>query len=443
MEHSALWNKVLDDLETRLETDTFNELFKNCYAYSLKNNYLNVVAPSLFVQTRINKLYLTQLNTIILKYTNGELYKIKIILESDINEGKEKKVSFNQTRNNLNANYNFNNFVVGASNRFAYQMALRIADQPGSVVNPFYIFGSVGLGKTHLMQAIGNYILDNDINTKVLYIKASEFMEDYSKLCSNQIQQQDFDEKYRNLDVLLIDDIQILEIAKKSQMEFFKIFDILFNSNKQIVITSDRPAKELNIMERLTSRFVEGLTADIQMPNLEHRMDILKMKFAQLGYEHVDSDILEYIGYNFENNIREMEGAVNRVVYYCETWNYNIDLDTTKEALVPLISKENRNRKASRDYYTEIIGTVADYYSIKLEDILGTKRNGDIVLARQIAMYILKEDYKLTLANIGALFGGKNHSTIISSVDKINNEMRNSQELSLAISAIRKKLNAN
>ena len=404
-----------------------------------------IVAPTEYAKTRLNKIYIHRINEIISKFVSDENIRVKFILKNEIKV--ENLLStpetnlINKYRNNLNANYNFDNYVVGQSNMFAFRMAMKIADQPGEVANPFYIFGSVGLGKTHLMEAIGNYILDNDANKRVLYVKASEFLEDYSKMCTGSFANDAFNEKYRKLDVLLIDDIQTLELGKKSQLEFFKIFDILYSENKQIVITSDRPAKELNIMERLTSRFEVGLTVDIQVPSLEHRINIIKKKLAEHGYENVNEDVYEFIANYFTNNIRELEGAINRLVNYCITCELEINLDNTKEALAALISYNNKTKPSNNDYYTEIIGIVADFYNIKVDDIVGSKRNNHIVLARQIAMYILKTKFGLAYKKIGLFFGGRDHSTVISSVEKIENELKNNGDVKLAVDAIVKKIN--
>jgi chromosomal replication initiator protein len=236
--------------------------------------------------------------------------------------------------------------------------------------------------------------------------------------------------------VLLIDDIQTLELGKKSQLEFFKIFDILYSDNKQIVITSDRPAKELNIMERLTSRFQVGLTVDVQVPSHEHRIDIVKKKLLENGYEHIPADVCEFIADNFTNNIRELEGAINRLIQYCLTCELEINLENTKEALAALISTINTIKHETTDYYSEIIGVVADFYGISMNDITGTKRQGKIVLARQIAMYICRTYLNEPLARIGSEFGGKDHTTVMHSVEKITKETDKDANLADAIQKI-------
>ncbi len=344
----------------------------------------------------------------------------------------------NVYRNNLRTNYSFNNFVVGASNMLAFRLAMKIADQPGMVANPFYIFGSVGLGKTHLMQAIGNYILDIDITKNVLYVKADVFIEDYSKFCKGVMPE--FEEKYRKLDILLIDDIQVLEIGKKSQLEFFKFFDYLKDENKQIVITSDRPADKLNIMDRLTTRFEAGLTVNIETPNLDHRVSILRKKVLESTQAEVSDDVLEYIASNFTNNIRALEGGLTRVLFFCETINVPITLETTQEALAPLLSNKRIAANNNESNFTNVQDIVSSFFNISVDDIIGKKRTANIVLARHIAMYILKNKYGLSYKKIGSLFSNRDHSTIISGCEKIEHELKTNEEVKLAYDTIMKKI---
>lgn len=322
---------------------------------------------------------------------------------------------------------------------FAFRLAMKIADQPGVVANPFYIFGSVGLGKTHLMQAVGNYILDTDINKQVLYVKADQFIEDYTKFCKNEMP--DFDNKYRNLDVLLIDDIQVLEIGKKSQLEFFKVFDLLAQDNKQIIITSDRPANELNIMERLTSRFAAGLTVDIQTPNLDHRVNILRRKVLETTNLEVEDAVLNYIAAEFTSNIRELEGAFTRVLYFCTAVNIPITLENAQEALGPLLNNKRISKNHNESNFSKVQDVVASYFTITIDDLIGTKRQAKFVLARHVAMYILKNTYGLSYKKIGSLFSGRDHSTIISGCDKIEQELKINEDLKLALETIMQKVN--
>ncbi len=376
----------------------------------------------------------------ILEKLTTDNIKIKFILNSDIEEETKKEVTnFDEMyRNNLRTTFNFATYVVGQSNMFAFRMAMKIAEQPAMVANPLYIFGSVGLGKTHLMQAIGNYVLDKDINKQVLYVKADQFIEDYTNFCNDKMPE--FKEKYRSLDVLLIDDIQLLELGKKSQWEFFAVFDLLFNENKQIVITSDRPANELNIMDRLTSRFNAGLTVDISTPNLDHRVNILRRKVLETTELIVDDNVLEYIASIFTNNIRELEGAFMRVLYFCTTCNIDITLENAQEALASLVKIKKVSNSHNENNFTKVQDLVASFYNITVDDLIGSKRQAGIVLARHIAMYILKNSYGLSYKKIGSLFSNRDHSTIISGCEKIESELKNNEELKLAYETILKKI---
>ena len=264
-EFEFLWQEVLGQLHDTFDNEIYDELFEPLSGVvKVADNYIYVVTPSPYIQGRINRLYLTKINSIAQAIYKKNLIGFKFVLEEELK--KDNPMSYSETSlenkyrtGDINATLSFNNFVVGKSNRFAFQMALKVADQPGVVANPFYIFGDVGLGKTHLMQAIGNYILDNNIESRVLYEKASDFLENYVTMV-NSNKMDEFNEAYRSVDVLLIDDIQQLSDKKNTQMEFFKLFDYLTSQNKQIVITSDKPANELrNMMSRLTSRFQQGL----------------------------------------------------------------------------------------------------------------------------------------------------------------------------------------
>ena len=311
-EYQNLWEQILAEMHENLEDEIYNEYFEPLSSVQeIKDSYLYVVAPSPYIQARINRLYLNKINSLAKNLFERELVGFKFVLKDELDKeqrfmGPEIDMHKKYRKGDLNATLSFNNFVVGKSNRFAFQMALKVADQPGIVANPFYIFGDVGLGKTHLMQAIGNYILDSNIATNVLYIKATEFLENYiSKV--NQNKMDEFNELYRDVDVLLIDDIQQLSDKPKTQMEFFKLFDYLTNQNKQIVLTSDKPANELrNMMSRLTSRLQQGLIVDIGVPDLEHRVEILRKKLVMEGpdMDNVPVEVLEFIASYFTTNIR-------------------------------------------------------------------------------------------------------------------------------------------
>ena len=297
--NSTLWQTILQDLEKLYNEETYNELFLPVTStFKDQNGLLTMVVANEFLKNRINKLYIAKINELATKYSSTPV-RLKFISQEEVIEEPvaDRKLTIDYRQGNLNSTYTFDSFVVGKSNMFAFRMAMKVADQPGAVANPFYIFGDVGLGKTHLMQAIGNYILDNDVEKRILYVKADNFIEDFVSLLSrNKNKTEEFNAKYKDIDVILVDDIQIMANASKTQMEFFKLFDYLYLNNKQIVITSDKPASQLtNIMPRLTTRFEAGLSVDIQIPELEHRISILKRKTATLDANlEVGEDILTF-----------------------------------------------------------------------------------------------------------------------------------------------------
>lgn len=448
-EFEYVWEQVLENLQDTFDSEIFEELFEPLSGVvKVFDNYLYVVAPSPYIQSRINKLYLSNINSIAQNIYKKNKIGFKFVLKEELEEEEEAKTNENTFINkyragDINANLSFKNFVVGKSNRFAFQMALKVADQPGAVANPFYIFGDVGLGKTHLMQAIGNYILDDNIETKVLYQKASDFLESYvSKVSSNQME--DFNEQYRSVDVLLIDDIQQLSDKKNTQMEFFKVFDYLTNKNKQIVLTSDKPANELkNMMSRLTSRFQQGLVVDVSVPDLEHRVEILRKKLLLEAPESVgkaEDEVLEFIASYFTTNIRELEGALKRVLYYCMISNIPITVENAEEALEPLIKTKKNTSSVSENDYDKVLSVTADYYGVSVHDLIGTSRKAVYTLPRHIAMYLIKMKYNLPFKTIGSFFSNRDHSTVLSAVTKIEESKKYDSELNMAIEHITRKL---
>ena len=300
------------------------------------------------------------------------------------------------------------------------------------------------------MQAIGNEIIDNNINTKVLYIKADTFMEDYRKASlkerrnenSNVDPFEEFNNKYRNLDCLLIDDFQILSGAQKSQTEFFKLFDILSQANKQFVITSDCPAKELNIMDRLTSRFESGLTIDIKVPDLNHRIEILRQKLISetSDVDSVPDEVLSFIASSFVSNIRELEGALKRVMFYCVINDIDITVDTAKEALEALLEKNKKTDSMNENNYDRVLSIVSDFYKITVIDLIGKKRLNKFTTPRHIAMYLIKKLYNVPYKQIGSIFCDRDHSTVLSACEKIENEINNKEDLRIAVENLQKKV---
>lgn len=433
--YQDLWNKTRDKLAASLAEETFDETFLNVKkVLKNENGIIYVLTPSLYIKTRINNLYARKIGEIVSKLTDLRV-KFKFVCEGEIKVEKPKQIKLN--KNNLKNNFTFDSLVVGESNRLSYSTGLKVAEQPGVFVNPLYIFGGVGLGKTHLMHAIGNQIIENDLNNNVLYIQASDFITDYIKAVQAQ-NMTSFEEKYENLDVLLVDDIQMLAQGNKSQQEFFKLFNDLIGRQKQIVITSDCPAKKLTgIMDRLTSRFQMGVSVDIQQPDLPQRVNILKRKLAENSNKQLDEKILTFIAENFVDNVRELEGGLNRVLWYCEVYNKEPSLELAKEALEVLIKAQKAQEKGN---YEAALSVISNTYSISTADLLGKSRNAKYVLPRHIAMYILKTHFGFTYSKIGAILNGRDHTTIMNGCTKIEEELKTNQELKMAINIILKKL---
>lgn len=435
-DYQSLWNDTLDKLAHNLSENTFAETFGEVkYVMKEENGIIYVLTPSTYIKSKINSVYIRQIAEILASLTTKKL-KFKFVCEDELK--KEKPLSFSKiSKNNLNENYTFESFVIGDSNRLGYLTAMKVADNPGTFVNPLYIFGGVGLGKTHLMQAIGNYIQESDLNNKILYVQANEYLEDYGKATrDNTIKA--FEEKYENLDVLLVDDIQMLEKGKSSQQEFFKLFNNMISRQKQIVITSDCPASKLSgIMDRLTSRFQMGITVDIKQPDLNQRINILKRKLAESAEITMDDEVLNYIAENFTDNVRELEGALTRVLWVAEVYNTKPTLQMAAEALDILIKAK---KPTVNQNYENALSVIANMYSISVVDLLGNSRNAKYVLPRHIAMYVLKKHYKLTYSRIGAILNGRDHTTIMNGCNKIENDLQNNEQLRMAIDSILKKV---
>ena len=456
----ALYDKVINDLKNALDQDSFEALSLEGKKISkFLNGYIYVVADDEYTLSRINKFYIHMINGYLKKYTT-ETVLLKFLsadeMQSLINKEEVTPTSVEQDLDtkyrpgNIDATYTFTNFVVGKSNKFAYTYAIQTAENPGKHFNPLYIFGGVGIGKTHLMQAIGNYMLDKDINKKILYVEAKEFCDDYIHACNqSQAEKQkkidEFHNRYRDIDVLLVDDIQILCGKDKTQEEFFTLFNFLIDRNKQIVITCDRPANSLDGMaDRLKSRFDQGLTVDITAPELELRLDILRKKIKTLSNKSdLPDEVLNFIASSFASNIRELEGALKRVFFYSVFNDSPITLDLAKESLNSLLKAQKNANKYSNNTqtYENIQSVVSSYYGITVSDLISTKRSAKIALPRHIAMYLIKEIYDLPYKKIGSMFGGRDHTTVISACEKIENDLKTNEELKMAVDNIKKKLN--
>ena len=337
---------------------------------------------------------------------------------------------------NLNPNYTFETFVIGNNNNLAHAASLAVAETPGEVYNPLFIYGGVGLGKTHLMQAIAHFIINNNPNLKVLYVTSETFTNELIDSVKNQ-KNSEFREKYRNIDVLLIDDIQFIIGKESTQEEFFHTFNALYQDRKQIVISSDRPPKEMETLsERLRTRFEMGLPVDIQIPTYETKMAILNKK-AELGGYNIPYDVKDYVATHIKSSIRELEGALTKLSAFAKLSTNPITVEFAEEALKDLISPDSR-----RDITPElIIDIVAEHFNIRPEDILSQKRSADIVYPRQIAMYLCRQMTTNTVQSLGKAFGNRDHTTVIHGTEKINKMVISDENTKSTIDILIKKIN--
>ena len=442
IKYQELWNSVLDKLSQNYAPQTFEQTFGEVKkVVKFENGILSVLTPSRRIKTSINNVYYKNIESIISKLTSEKI-RIKFICEDEITVNKTVPAFTQFSKNNLNLNFTFESLVVDDFNRMGYLTGLKVADNPGTFVNPLYIFGSVGLGKTHLMQAIGNYISETNLDYKIVYVQANDYLVDYTRATrdNNMLA---FEEKYGNIDVLLVDDIQMLTDKTGTQQEFFKLFNEMTNNNKQIVITSDCPASKLNgFMDRLTSRFQMGVTVDIKQPDQNQRVKILKRKIEETTDKKIDEDVIEYIAEKFTDNVRELEGALQRILLYSEfqftdSIDTNINLKIAKEALDVLIKSK---KPVKNNNYENALSVIASMYNINVVDIIGSSRNSKYVLPRHIAMYILKTKYDLTFSKIGKILNGRDHTTIMNGYNKIASELETNEQLKMAIEAIMKKV---
>lgn len=359
---------------------------------------------------------------------------------------KQRKMNNISEKANLNPKYTFDTFVVGGNNNFAHAASLAVAEQPGEVYNPLFLYGGVGLGKTHLMHSVAHYILDKDPTKKVLYVTSETFTNELIDAIrigktGNELAMTAFRDKYRNNDVLLIDDVQFIIGKESTQEEFFHTFNHLHTSGKQIIISSDKPPKDIETLEaRLRTRFEWGLIADISSPNYETRMAILqkKIELDHLEKYNIPNDVLEYIATNVKTNIRELEGSLNKLIaLYKLNHNGPIDIALASEALKDIISADNK-REVTPELILDI---VSDHFSVSIPDLKGNKRNAEIVFPRQIAMYLIRNMTETSLKAVGVILGGKDHSTIKHGIEKIENEMQSDETLSNTINILKKKIN--
>ena len=445
------WDGILQTI--RQENDLSNVAFKTWLlplkVFRIEDHVLKITAPFEQAATYVENKYKTFLYVAVAE-AMGEEYEIKIITEDEASRETAyvppaKKmpapVPVDDQKTNLNPKYTFDTFVIGSNNRFAHAASVAVAESPGKEYNPLFLYGGVGLGKTHLMHSVAHYILQKDPTKKVLYVTSEVFTNELidSIRNGNNTSMTKFREKYRNIDVLLIDDVQFIIGKESTQEEFFHTFNALHSANKQIIISSDRPPKDMETLEaRLQSRFEWGLIADISSPDYETRMAILRKKEELDGY-NIDDEVIRYIATNIKSNIRELEGALNKLVALSNLENREITISMAEEVLKDIISPNSRREVTPQ----VILDVVAEHYGVSSNDIIGGKRNSEIVVPRQIVMYLCREITDTSYKAIGILLGNRDHSTIISGDNKVRDKLAaGDTSLKSNIDTIRKKLSS-
>ena len=424
-ELNKMWQECLSILENEVSSVSFNTWIKDIVPISIDNETITFSVESSIKKNMVEKLYGDLLKNTILEIS-GKGYDINIIVAQEIFK-EEKKPE----QRSYYSKYTFDNFVVGNSNRFAQSAALAVAEAPSYAYNPLFLYGGVGLGKTHLMHAIGNYILQNNPDAKILFLSAEKFTTELIEALRDN-KTQEFRNKYRNIDVLLVDDIQFIAGKSATEEEFFHTFNTLRDANKQIVLTSDRPPREIKTLEeRLRSRFEWGLICDIQPPDFETRMAILSKKAKDENIS-ISDEIIEYIAQNVKSNIRELEGVFNRVVAYRGLIKKEITLDLVIETLKDYA--DTSSHTLTPEY---IIEYCANFYNVKKEDIYSEKRNKEIVFARQVCLYIIRELTDYSLSKIGLIFG-KDHATVLYAIKKLTSIMEKDISIKISIESLMK-----
>ncbi len=429
-----IWSSALKLIKNELTEVSFNTWLKTIEPIAINDNFIILGAPNEFTKGILEARYLTLIKNAIKQISNID-FDIKFLIpgediSNDIGQTiVTESVESNSSRSQLNPKYVFDTFVIGNSNRFAHAASLAVAEAPAKAYNPLFIYGGVGLGKTHLMHAIGHYILNQNPKASVIYVSSEKFTNELINSIRDD-RNVEFRNKYRNVDVLLVDDIQFIAGKERTEEEFFHTFNELHASNKQIIISSDRPPKEIATLEdRLRSRFEWGLTADIQPPDLETRIAILRKK-AKVENIDVPNDVTHYIATKIQSNIRELEGALIRVVAYSSLTNKEITLELASEALKDIIS----NTKPKEITVKLIKEVIAKNLNVKVEDFSSKRRTRSISYPRQIAMYLCRELTDLSLPKIGEEFGGRDHTTVIHAYEKITSDIENDIDFKQKIS---------
>ena len=463
MNVKIIWSNFLNSIKNNMTPLSFNTWFKDTELYEYKDGVAKIIVPmGMFkrhLATRYYDLIVSTLSEIIGDNIEAEFYLREEIEEE---EQKEKQndnfinnyvdktnINYNNPlervhKSNLNKNYTFDNFIVGNSNRFAQAVAFDVAENPGNIYNPLFIYGNSGLGKTHLMHAIGNYIEEHS-NKKVLYVSSDQFINDFLGINKKDEHGKNFDyvnyfkDKYRNIDVLIIDDIQFFQGATQTQNEFFHTFTTLYNDNKQIIISSDRSPDDLKLLEdRLRTRFCWGLTADIYPPDFDLRVAIIKKKIiGESIKKNIPDDVIEYIASNVGSDVRHLEGSITRLLAYSTIMGgAEITLDLAIDVLKDYVNKGY----SEKNNINRIQRIVAEHFQISVDDMKSKKRSANLAFPRQVAMYLCRKLTNESFPKIGIEFGGKDHSTVMHSVEKIEKEMLTNKELTNIIEKLKKEI---
>ena len=452
MNVDILWSNFLGQIKEELTSLSYNTWFSETKLYKLENGKAYIIVPmpihKKHLMDNFSDIMTEKLNSI-----TGSNYELILLLNEEIEKevpkdiaSGENKVSIDspslKIQTNLKNKYSFDNFIVGNSNKFAHAAALSVAENPGNMYNPLFIYGNSGLGKTHLMHAIGNFITENT-NKTVLYVTSDNFIQDFISMTKKDDHGNNFNyvdffkNKYRNIDVLIIDDIQFLGGATQTQQEFFHTFNNLYSDSKQIIVSSDRSPADLKMLEeRLRTRFTWGLTVNIYPPDFALRTEIIKKKIIAGNFEkEIPDDVIEYIASNIGTDVRQLEGSITRLIAYSTIMGgAEITLDLAIEALKDFISKG----MGEKNDVHRIQKIVSEYFQISVEDIRSKKRSSNISFPRQIAMYLCRAMTNESFPKIGTEFGGKDHSTVMHSVEKIENEIKVNKDLANIIEKLKK-----
>jgi len=444
-EITQLWDRVLVQLASRInDRNIFDSFFNGTYIHRIDGNSMVVVVNSGLAASILSTKYNDLISEVVLDTTQSN-FVLSYIQKSEINHVEVKPVEEKPAffaNSSINSSFTFDNFVSGPSNREALQAALMTAANPGKMFNPLFIYSDSGLGKTHLLHAMGNYIKKNSPNAKVLYISTDDFVDEFIHYVHGDKDSESLKDFFKKVDFLLVDDIQFLADKTKTEEMFFHIFNNLVSANKQIVLTSDRHPTDLKGLEsRLVSRFSSGLTVNITKPDLETSKAILRKKITanNLDINRFDDEVITFFADKFSNNVRELEGALNRLLFYIinirET--NHVTMEIAAESVQPLIDNEEMKTKLSKE---KVINVVADYYNLTPSQLAGRIRTQQIALARHISMYLIRELLDVPFAKIGQSFGGKDHSTVINAINKVEKQLKNDTALQTAVKELKKRL---